>query len=589
MDGWSVPGYTDVRELGSGACGRVVLAVHDATGLPVAVKYLGEGLRGDPAFVRGFRDEARLLGTLASPHVVGLYEYVEAPEGAAIVMELVDGLALRALLREYGAVGPEAALTVLKGSLLGLAAAHARGVVHRDYKPENVLVTADGASRLVDFGIATGDGAVVAVAGTPAYMAPEQWTGAPASPASDVYAATAVFHECLTGRKPFTGENIAELALMHVEAPVPVEGVPEPLRALVRRGLAKTPRERPGEAAAFVAELEAAAAAACGPGWEERGRGRLASLAALLPLLFPSAGDRAGSATDLATTSLGDGDGGGDGGGWWRAWLPGPLGWAAVAGALLLGLVPLLGGASQATSGPAGTGVEAVATTGVRPVGDTPAPSPTGGASPAPTPSAPTPSAPTPSAPTPSAAASTGPAPSPTPTGTATGATDAPSGTPDARETAAPSTTGPPATAPPPSGEAPAPAAPAAPTGPRPGTSAPPPSTAPPATGVRSVAVRDFRQSGPATATATFDVTTDGPGPVTLHVTWYAGDAWGNPGTQDGPTETYRRGGADIHTLTLTHTFRTAGCHWTAAVTTDPAPAGGASSRQLRTRRCEIR
>ncbi|MFF8386431.1 protein kinase domain-containing protein [Streptomyces kanasensis] len=575
MDGWSVPGYTDVRELGSGAGGRVVLAVHDATGLPVAVKYLGEALRGDPAFVLGFRDEARLLGTLASPHVVGLYEYVEAPEGAAIVMELVDGLALRALLREYGAVGPEAALTVLKGSLLGLAAAHARGVVHRDYKPENVLVTADGASRLVDFGIATGDGAVVAVAGTPAYMAPEQWTGAPASPASDVYAATAVFHECLTGRKPFTGENIAELALMHVEAPVPVEGVPEPLRALLRRGLAKTPQERPGEAAAFVAELEAAAAAACGPGWEERGRGRLASLAALLPLLFPSAGDRTGSATDLATTSLGDGAGGGDGGGWWRAWLPGPLGWAAVAGALLLGLVPLLAGASQATSGPGGPGVEAVATTGVR--GGTPDPSPTGGASPAPTPSVP---------------ASTGPAPSPTPTGTATGATDTPSGTPDAPATPAPSTTPPPATAPTPSKEASATAAPATPTapaGPRPGTSAPPPSTAPPATGVRSVTVRDFRQTGPTTATAAFDVTADGPGPVTLHVTWYAGDSWGSPGAQDGPTETYRRAGADTHTLTLTHTFRTAGCHWTAAVTTDPAPAGGASSRQLQTRRCEIR
>lgn len=91
-DVWTVPGYTQVRELGAGGSGRVVLAVHEATGTAVAVKYLGDRLREDPAFVREFRAEARLLGGLRSPYVVGLYEYVEAPGGAAIVMELVDGI-----------------------------------------------------------------------------------------------------------------------------------------------------------------------------------------------------------------------------------------------------------------------------------------------------------------------------------------------------------------------------------------------------------------------------------------------------------------------------------------------------------------
>ncbi|MEY7979935.1 serine/threonine-protein kinase, partial [Streptomyces pilosus] len=247
MSAWTVPGYTESLELGAGASGRVVLAVHEGTGVPVAVKYLSESLHTRPGFVHGFRAEARLLGGLDSPYVAGLYEYVESPDGAAIVMELVDGVSLRALLARRGPLDPEAALLVLKGSLLGLADAHRLGVVHRDYKPENVLVTPDGASKLVDFGIAVGSRARAGVAGTPSYMAPEQWRGEPASPATDVYAATATFFECLTGRRPYAGDNIAELALRHVDAPVPSDEVPAAVRTLVRRGLAKEASGRPAD------------------------------------------------------------------------------------------------------------------------------------------------------------------------------------------------------------------------------------------------------------------------------------------------------------------------------------------------------
>ncbi|WP_369142243.1 serine/threonine-protein kinase [Streptomyces sp. R44] len=402
MSAWVVPGYTESRELGAGGSGRVALATHDATGTPVAVKYLSERLRSDQAFVHGFRSEARLLGALDTPHVVGLYEYVEAPRGAAIVMELVDGVALRALLAREGATGPEAALAVLKGSLLGLAAAHRAGVVHRDYKPENVLVAADGSSKLVDFGIAAGRDSRPGIAGTPAYMAPEQWNGAPASPAADVYAATATFFECLTGRKPFAGDNFAELALQHLEAPVPDGQAPEPLRPLIRRGLAKAPHERPENADAFVSELESVATAAYGPDWEERGRGRLAALAALLPLLFPSSGGPAQGTTALATTTLPAPPARG-----LRRWLPHglPAGAAALALALLLALAAQAGGEESDGDEAA----QAFATTNTSP---SPSPSPS---APSPSPTTEEPSA-TPETPTTSPPETSTPPPTPTTT-----------------------------------------------------------------------------------------------------------------------------------------------------------------------------
>lgn len=298
---WELPEYEHLRELGAGAAGRVVLAHHRATGTPVAVKYL----TGDSADHRSFRAEAELLGGLRSPHIAQLYEYVESPYGAAIVMELVDGITLRDLLRAEGATGPEAALTVLKGSLLGLVAAHEAGVVHRDYKPGNVLVAADGSSKLVDFGIALRNGDTGAIAGTPAYMAPEQWAGEPAAPTTDVYAATATFFECLTGAKPYSGTTLIELAVQHTEAQIPAEQAPEPLRPLILAGLAKTPGERPDGAALLVEQLEAVAGAAYGPDWEARGRHRLAALVALLPGLLPYGGAPSVGSTSFATTNLG--------------------------------------------------------------------------------------------------------------------------------------------------------------------------------------------------------------------------------------------------------------------------------------------
>ena len=301
---WDVPGYTEVKMLGSGGFGDVVLARHDASGTAVAIKYLRPQLLADPEFTELFRAEAAVLASLDDPNVVRLYEYVESPAGAAIVMELIDGVSLRDILVRQGATTAEAALVVLQGSLLGLAAAHRRGVVHRDYKPENVLINGAGESKLTDFGIAARAGDSPIPAGTLMYAPPEQFGGSPATPASDVYAATATFYECLTGQPPFTGDTAERLLYQHMSQPVPLEPVPEPLRPLVAAGLAKDPGARPADGTALVAELRAVAGGTYGPDWEERGRSALAAAALLLAALWPTGGPSAAQGSTVHRVRL---------------------------------------------------------------------------------------------------------------------------------------------------------------------------------------------------------------------------------------------------------------------------------------------
>jgi len=302
---WTVPGYTEVRVLGGGGFGEVVLATHDASGNPVAIKYLHPDLLGDPEQAAAFAAEARTLAGLDSPHVVRLYEYVAGPAGAAIVMEFVEGATLAAMLERHGKTTPEAALVVLFGSLLGLAAAHARGVVHRDYKPANVLVNGQGASKLTDFGIAALAGGRPVPAGTLRYMPPEQFEGGQASPAGDVYAATVTFYECLTGHVPFAGRTAQELYDQHKSVQAPLDEVPEPVRPIIARGMAKSPGDRMSDAAGLAAELRKVAVGGYGEDWAERGRSHLAEAAALLlALLWPSGSAPAAQGGSVVHTPL---------------------------------------------------------------------------------------------------------------------------------------------------------------------------------------------------------------------------------------------------------------------------------------------
>jgi hypothetical protein len=276
-DGWTAPGFFHVRELGGGSSGRIFQAVDDITGTEVAIKYLSDRLLGDNAFVTRFREESRLLAHLEDPNLVDFYDYVESTtEGrAAVIMELVDGVSLRKVLATQGPAGPLGALAVLSGSLLAMAAAHQARIVHRDYKPANVLIRRDGLSKVVDVGVASRAG------GAPLYLAPEQWLGAPPDQAADLYAATAVFFECLTGSPPYPAKSSTALEKAHRSGPIPIESVPGPLRDLIAAGLAKDAAARPASAAEFLGHLEDAAVEAYGPAWEAQGHGRLAEMTTL--------------------------------------------------------------------------------------------------------------------------------------------------------------------------------------------------------------------------------------------------------------------------------------------------------------------
>jgi serine/threonine-protein kinase len=539
--GWSAPGYHPVRELGTGGTGRVVQAVHDGTGLPVAIKYLSAGVRDDEQLLDRFRGEARTLESLNTPHVVALYEYLETHEGVALVMELVEGAELRAILRTHAPLPAEAAFAVLKGSLLGLAAAHERGLVHRDYKPGNVLVTEDGISRLVDFGIAARQGDTANAAGTPAYMPPEQWQGLPPSPQADVYAATATFFECLTGTPPFLSTKVSELAVQHIEAPVPVDRVREELRGLVLRGLAKDSTERPASAQEFIAELEPVARSVCGGDWEERGRRALAALVALLAL-FPEPGTGGSGGSDSSATLLTGPEGiSAVTAGARRRTMPGKrMQISLAAGSAVLALGAVASMAAQGNDG--GSHRPQAAEQVVGPVDTPPAESPpaSGSASGRP-------------------AKGTG---SPT-VGVATtsGATEeavAVQDDPGAAETSSATIAGAPAE----TGTGPS-------ADPQGGSEDPAPESEKPTTDsvpearVGFLGVTGFTAGANNRATATISVTTDSSEPVRLTVNWYdayQGSTARAPGDQDGGSQTFVLQGRTRYTIAVEHFFDALNC-----------------------------
>ncbi|MGI5129331.1 Stk1 family PASTA domain-containing Ser/Thr kinase [Pseudonocardia sp. CA-107938] len=245
---------------------------------PVAVKVMDPRLAGDPAFRARVEREARTAARIDHPAVVDVYDHGidhhADPDGGPLVflvMELVDGGTLRDVLRARGALGVPAAFAVMDGVLSGLAEAHRLGMVHRDVKPENVLISTARELRVADFGLVTaaaqaGQSHAGMIMGTAAYLSPEQVATGAADSRSDVYAAGILFYELLTGAPPYTGDTALSVAYRHVNADVPppslVAGdVPPELDELVVRATRRDPVARPADAAAMLAELHALAIA----------------------------------------------------------------------------------------------------------------------------------------------------------------------------------------------------------------------------------------------------------------------------------------------------------------------------------------
>ncbi|MEU9676492.1 Stk1 family PASTA domain-containing Ser/Thr kinase [Streptomyces parvus] len=261
--------YRIEARIAVGGMATVYRAVDTRLDRVLALKVMHPALATDVSFVERFIREAKSVARLAHPNVVAVFD--QGAEGAYVylAMEYVAGCTLRDVLRERGALQPRAALDILEPVLAALGAAHRAGFVHRDMKPENVLIGDDGRVKVADFGLVRAVGTATdttgSLLGTVSYLAPEQIEHGTADTRSDVYACGVVLYEMLTGAKPHTGENAAQVIYQHLNSDVPapsavVPGLPVALDSLVASATARNPEVRPHDAVLLLAETREARA-----------------------------------------------------------------------------------------------------------------------------------------------------------------------------------------------------------------------------------------------------------------------------------------------------------------------------------------
>ncbi|MDQ2673686.1 MAG: Stk1 family PASTA domain-containing Ser/Thr kinase, partial [Chloroflexota bacterium] len=259
--------YRLIAPLGDGGMATIWRAVDEQLDREVAVKLLRPQFSADPGFAARFKQEARAAGGLSHPNIVGVYDYgTDGADGDQyIVMELVEGRDLSAILRERGALSVDDSVRIAIGVAGALEVAHRKGIVHRDVKPGNILITDAGDVKVTDFGIARAvSEASMTVTGTTLgsvhYFSPEQARGDEVTGASDVYALAIVLYEMLTGRRPFEGDSAAAVALKRLNEDPPRPStighpLPAGLEAIVMRALEREPAERFPDAGAFAEAL----------------------------------------------------------------------------------------------------------------------------------------------------------------------------------------------------------------------------------------------------------------------------------------------------------------------------------------------
>ena len=248
--------YALVELIATGGMGEVWRGLDEILGRPVAIKMLSAMHADDEQFRARFRAEARYASSLSHPGITRVFDYGERSPlgGPYLVMELVDGQPLSEILERYGRLDPYVVLDIVAQSARALDIAHQSDIVHRDIKPGNLLIMADGTTKITDFGIAKANSlqamqltATGIVMGTALYVSPEQATGSPLTGSSDIYSLGVVAYECLSGEPPFMADQPLAIAIMHKHDPVPPLplDVPRPVADLVYAMLAKAPDGRP--------------------------------------------------------------------------------------------------------------------------------------------------------------------------------------------------------------------------------------------------------------------------------------------------------------------------------------------------------
>ena len=247
-----------------GGMGEVWQATDLVIGRLVAIKILKDEYLGDPGFLERFRAEARHAALVNHEGIANVYDYGEEEGSAYLVMELVPGEPLSTVIEREKTLSIDKVLDIMAQTAAALQAAHSAGLVHRDIKPGNMLITPEGRVKITDFGIAriadqvplTATGQVM---GTVQYLSPEQASGHPASPSTDIYSLGIVAYECLAGKRPFTGESQVAIAMAQInEEPPPLpDTIAEPVRNLVYSCIAKKPADRPASAANLARAAQA--------------------------------------------------------------------------------------------------------------------------------------------------------------------------------------------------------------------------------------------------------------------------------------------------------------------------------------------